>query len=101
MAEEGIAMTYYWLSFVDDARPEGDRFLGGCLVEASSSEEAVVEAWQQQCNPGGEVAMVEITPPYEANVAKFQLNHLYSKAEIVAMNEYRTLDQAVEDGDVT
>jgi hypothetical protein len=95
-------MTYYWLSFVDDARPEGDRFLGGCLVEAVSPEEAVVEAWRQQCNPGGEAAIVEITPPYETSaVAKFQLNHLYSKAEIIAMNEYRTLDQAVKDGDVT
>jgi hypothetical protein len=99
--KEGTAMTYYWLSFVDDARPEGDRFLGGCLVQASSPKEAVVEAWHQQCNPGGEAAIVEITPPYETNIAKFQLNHLYGKAEIVAMNEYRTLDQAVKDGDVT
>jgi hypothetical protein len=94
-------MTYYWLSFVDNDRPQGQRFLGGCLVEATSAQDAVLEAWAQQCNPGGEVAMVEITPEYEANIAKFQLNHLYSKAEIAAMGEYRSLDQAVEDGDVS
>jgi hypothetical protein len=95
-------MTYYWLSFVDNERPLGDRFLGGCLVQASSSKAAVIEAWQQHCNPGGEAVIVEISPPHETSaVAKFQLNHLYSKDEILAMGEYRTLDQAVKDGDVT
>jgi hypothetical protein len=94
-------MAYYWLSFVDDDRPKGNRFLGGCLVQARSPQDAILEAWQQHCNPGGEVAMIEITPPYEVNVAKFQINRLYSKGEIEAMGEYRTLDQAVEDGDVT
>lgn len=91
-------MTYYWLSFVDDARPKGQRFLGGCLVEATSGSKAVMEAWKQKCNPGGEVAIVKITS--KANVAKFQLNHLYSRAEMVASGEYRSLDDAIKDGDV-
>ncbi len=94
-------MTYYWLSFVDDTRPEGDRFVGGCIVVASSAAGAVMEARAQDCNPGGEVAIVEITPEYEHNVARYKLNHLYSKAEIQAMGQFRTMDQAVEDGDVT
>lgn len=93
-------MTYYWLSFVDDALPKGQRFLGGCLVQAGSATAALIKAHAMKINPGGEVAIVEITDRYEPNVARFQLNHLYSRAEIEAMDEYRTLDDAIKDGDV-
>ena len=94
-------MTYYWLSFCDSDRPEGQHFLGGCIVEAWNAEDAVREAWAQNCNPGGEVAIIEVTPQYEANVAKFTINHLYTRAEIEAMGEYRSLQDAIASGDVT
>jgi hypothetical protein len=93
-------MTYYWLSFVDDDLPKGQRFLGGCLVQAGSTTAALIKAHAMEINPGGEVAIVEITPKYVANTAKFQTNHLYSKAELEAMDEYRTLDDAIKSGDI-
>jgi len=94
-------MTYYWLSFCDDTRPKGEHFLGGCLVEADYVQDAVLVSWEQECNPGGEVQIIEITPPYEANVARFRLYYLYSEAELMEMGEYRLLSDAEESGDVT
>ncbi len=93
-------MTYYWLSFCDNNRPEGKQFLGGCIVEADGVGEAVEESWRWRCNPGGEIAIVEITEKYKLNVARFRLNHLYSKEEIEDLGEYRTLQDAIDIGDV-
>lgn len=94
-------MTFYWLSFCDSSLPEGEQFLGGCIIAAESGEEAMRKAWKQHCNPGGEVAIVEITPEYEHNVANFKTNHLYTSAELKDMGEYRLLSDAIRDGDVT
>ena len=95
-------MTYFWLSFVDPKRRAGKRFQGGCLIEADSPAEALLQTHVRKINPGGAVQMIEIGAKYEAGMLdKFQLNHLYSKAEIRAMGEYRTMEQAIEDGDVT
>jgi hypothetical protein len=49
--------SWYYLSFVDDDRPRGSRWLGGCCVEADSPIGAVQEAWRRGCNPGGEVGI--------------------------------------------
>lgn len=89
-------MTYYWLSF---SATTG--FLGGCLVEAEDVGDAVEESWRWRCNPGGEIAIVEIAEKFEPNVAKFRLNYLYSKQEIIDMGEFRTLKDAIDMGDVS
>jgi hypothetical protein len=95
-------MTYYWLSFVDNDRPEGDRFIGGCMVEEASEWQALTITHVLGINPGGEVAIVAIDAAHEPGMLeKFQINRLYSKAEIQAMGEYRTMEQAIEDGDLT
>jgi hypothetical protein len=54
------APQFWWLSFVDRAEdPElGSAAvqLGVAIVAARDMEEAVQEAWEWKCNPGGEVA---------------------------------------------
>lgn len=43
----------FWLSFADNSRPEGQRFLGGCLIDDAVN---FVDAWEQshrlKANPG-------------------------------------------------
>lgn len=76
-------MAYYWLSFCDTDLAEGDQFLGGCLIDAEDVEDAITKSHRRKCNPGGEVACLQIAPEYEHNIAKFKLNHLYSKQEMI------------------
>ncbi len=44
----------HWLSFADPDLPEGRQFLGVCVVEAESFQEAVIAASLREINPGGE-----------------------------------------------
>lgn len=46
----------FWLSFVDPARPEGERLLGVCIVHGADIVTAARAAHAAGCNPGGEVA---------------------------------------------
>lgn len=93
-------MSYYWLSFCDADRDEGEQFLGGCLIDAEDVDDAIKKAHRRGCNPGGEVACLQVSVEYEKNLAKFKVNHLYSKRELVDMKEFRTLQEAIDDGDV-
>jgi len=94
-------MSYYWLSFCDADRSEGEQFLGACLIEADNIEDAIRKSHRRKCNPGGEIACVQIGAEYEKNIGRFKLNHLYSKDELIDMREYRTLQEAIDSGDVT
>lgn len=55
-------MVTYWLSFCDADKPKGSQFLGVVLVDAESLEDAVRACWKAGCNPGGEVASIELPP---------------------------------------
>jgi len=46
---------WWWLSFADERRPEGQQFLGACMVQAWGMGTAVAEAHRRKLNPGGEV----------------------------------------------
>ena len=46
---------FWWLSFVDPSRPEGQRNLGCTVVEAGGMTEAIAETHLRGINPGGEV----------------------------------------------
>lgn len=48
---------WYYLSFADQDKPEGEKWSGCCCVEAEDHIDAVREARRQGCNPGGEVLM--------------------------------------------
>jgi len=69
----------WWLSFCDVDRPVGSQFIGVALVSVpvnSTLVNAVYEAWDQGCNPGGEVMGLRI--PKEDQLP---LNTLLSKAD--------------------
>ena len=52
-------MSYWWLSFVDNRRSQGQRFLGATIVVAADVKDAVQDARRLGINPGGEVSLIE------------------------------------------
>jgi hypothetical protein len=103
---EGTPMKTFWLSFVDEDRPEGDRFLGVAIVQVTEADVAAVlpqlnaqfphrlpdsewiaaatrKAHRLGCNPGGQVMSLELhageVPP------AIWLNRLLTRAEADAV----------------
>ena len=95
----------FWLSFADDSKPRGQQFLGVCVVEVTFEEAAsllpridrefpnhqegaewisaaVDKAWRLKCNPGGEVASLDITNAPNPDGIDVPLNRLMSLAEL-------------------
>jgi len=57
-------MTWWWLSFVSESTvPDGDRFLGVLLVQASSPDEAARVATALGCCPDGEGEVMYLAVP--------------------------------------
>jgi hypothetical protein len=97
------------LSFCDPAAPAGQRFRGVCIVEVNETDaaEALIDiavkfphalpgaewiaaatrkAWREGCNPGGEVASLELTPGSLAKLpASLPRNRLLNKTELQAL----------------
>ena len=71
---------WWWLSFVDPDRPDGERFLGVAIVEGYGVGSASRRAHELQINPGGEVHAEPLTgdaiPPAEYR------NRLLSKSDL-------------------
>lgn len=79
------APRWWWLSFVDPARAQGDRFLGVAVVQAEDELGAVKEAWKRKINPGGEVMTVRLGEP----PARLPKNCLMGKDEARAWGAWR------------
>jgi hypothetical protein len=98
----------FWLSFVDPARPEGEQFLGVCIVEVTEAEaadaKAIIDrqfpqhaegaewiaaatrkAWAMGCNPGGEVATADITDATPPEGVTLPLDRMLQRAELQAL----------------
>ncbi len=95
----------FWLSFADSNRPKGQQFLGVAIVEVTDDDAtaaqsglprsaqpdaewiaaAAAKAWEMGCNPGGQVAAVDITdtPPTTPDPPLYRL---LSKAELRRLN---------------
>jgi hypothetical protein len=52
--EELLPLGWWWLSFCDSNKPEGQQFLGCAIVRARGFIGAVEEARAKGCNPGGQ-----------------------------------------------
>lgn len=97
----------FWLSFCDGKRPKGQQFLGACVVEVTGdeAEAALIEvllrfplaqpgsewiaaasrkAHQLGCNPGGEMASMEIPVDYP-HLARYPQGVLMDRATIEAL----------------
>jgi hypothetical protein len=74
------ALGWWWLSFVDAGKPDGQRFLGVAIVEGHGVASAATRAHELGVNPGGEVRGLELTgdgiPPLDMR------NRLLAKAEL-------------------
>jgi hypothetical protein len=71
--------SWWWLSFVDSDKPEGQRFLGVAIVEGNGVGSASLRAHELGVNPGGEVraSRLEADAVPEARY----LNRLLSRKE--------------------
>lgn len=98
----------FWLSFCDADRPKGTQFLGACLIDVTAAEAdnaeievllkfpfaepdsewlaaAVKKAHRLGCNPGGEVASLEI-PLDHPNLSVYRFGVLMDRATIEAID---------------
>jgi hypothetical protein len=54
---------WWYCSFVEPDRPEGDQFIGAVLVYGSGGPDMLMTLGSLNLNPGGEVAMVPVPVP--------------------------------------
>lgn len=88
-------MPYFWLSFVDPARPLGTQFLGVVIVEAPGFPAAVKKAWVLCCNPGGECQGMQLpAPPCPAVPARY-IGKLLSIDDLLDLEEI--MDRFISD----
>ncbi len=83
--------TWWWLSFCDNTRPVGDRFVGLALVEAHSMVEATKAAWARGCNPGGEVFGYEVPAKFGPPPTGYQ-HRLLTRSDAEEMQAIWTPD---------
>lgn len=106
-AQKREGTKVFWLSFCDGKRPKGSQFLGACLISVTASEAddaaidvllrfplaqpdsewiaaATTKAHLLGCNPGGQIAFMEIDPehPY---LARYPFNVLMDRATIESL----------------
>lgn len=88
-------MTYWWLSFVDEAQRSSERFLGVCIVEVDDDgdiNDAAIEARTHGCNPGGQVAGLVIRPEYLSRCPFIEnMNRLLTEQEARSLFEAQPL----------
>lgn len=80
----------FWLSFCDGERPKGQQFLGVSVVDVDDEDvedaravlprsgdhwvgAAMLKAWRDGCNPGGQMASIEITDQVPPSIPKSRL----------------------------
>jgi hypothetical protein len=81
-------MIGFWLSFCDNERPDGQKFLGCAAVQADSFKDAVLMAHLGGYNPGGEVVGAPIQGDLWTALPDIYKHRLLSKLEAVAINEF-------------
>lgn len=97
----------FWLSFCDPDAPAGQQFRGVCVVDVDDADAgtaaidlaarfpnaqpgaewiaaAMRKAWREGCNPGGEVATMELAPEALAAAPPIPRNRLLQKDELRA-----------------
>jgi hypothetical protein len=81
-------MALCWLSFADPKRPEGQQFLGACIVPMGETGDtrtdlhlAMKNAWRLRCNPGGEIRFQPIMPSIERHIHAKWIGRLLSREE--------------------
>lgn len=68
-----------WLSFVDERREEGDRFLGVIITKTLGMTHAIRKTHELGINPGGEVLAFELE---ECSIADEHFDILLSEEDL-------------------
>lgn len=99
----------FWMSFCDSERPKGQQFLGACIIEVTAEEAdeaaidvmlrfpfaepdaewiaaAVKKAHRLGCNPGGQIAAMEM-PEDHPNLSRYTFGVLMDRATIEAIDK--------------
>lgn len=102
----------FWLSFADADKPKGKQFLGVAIVEVDeqAAAEALIDialrfpmaqdgaewiaaasrkAWATGCNPGGQVASVEVAADLLENLAGTPRHVLLQKPDLRRLGHIR------------
>lgn len=79
-----VSPTVFWMSFTDPDKPEGQQFLGGCLVDGATMEEALTNSHALGINPGGAVKTVGPIPREQVPLGG-RFNALLSREDLIAM----------------
>ena len=74
-------LGWWWLSFVDERRPEGKRFVGVAIVQGYGVASATMNADRPWINPGGATQAFELTG--DAIPPETLRNRLLSTAELI------------------
>jgi hypothetical protein len=75
-------IPWWWLSFCDPDRPEGQQFIGVAIVCGWTIQEAVTRSHLLKVNPGGEISFAQM-PPERVPRPEF-CNCLMDYAELAA-----------------
>ena len=78
-------MPFYYLSFCDVNRPDGQKHLGATVVQASDREAAIKRTSELGINPGGEIMIGEVPDVPPEGMKYFE--QFVSHAEMIADGE--------------
>lgn len=80
------APRWWWLSFADSDKPEGQQLLGIALIKATCHAHAVSEAWRLKCNPGGGVMGWECLDEWGEPAERWRNRLISDKSEVDEMS---------------
>jgi hypothetical protein len=83
-ALEALGARWWYLSFADPHRPTGEQWLGGCVVAGIDIGQAVRTAAALSCNPGGEVAALEVPREFVDRLPDEHVGRLITDRAVVA-----------------
>jgi hypothetical protein len=76
-------MNWWWLSFCDLDKPEGERFLGVVIIQGTDLVNAAARAARKELNPGGEIKgapiPVDLPTAFTAEFCERLLNKFEAK----------------------
>lgn len=75
---------WWWLSFADGKRPEGEQFLGALFLRGYTLPAVITESHLRGLNPGGEIQAIELPPGIEP--PEKWTERLLSREEIAEMD---------------
>lgn len=82
------AIQWWWLSFCDPGRPQGNRFLGCAIVASTDMTHAIITAHRLGINPGGEVVGAPVPDDVMVYVQGSRRNVLLTKAQTIALDTH-------------